>query len=71
MDRRSSHRRTHKPHVKRRMDVPPLMTSRIANMTDDPGVKEMLAFNLARDTYHQQQWLLASSSCRTTASPTG
>ncbi|MFB9378049.1 manganese catalase family protein [Kineococcus gynurae] len=34
-----------------------LMTSRIANMTDDPGVKEMLAFNLARDTYHQQQWL--------------
>src|SRR5215213_3556566 len=36
-----------------------LMTSRIANMTDDTGVKEMLAFNLARDTYHQQQWLLA------------
>ncbi|MGI4893563.1 MAG: manganese catalase family protein [Janthinobacterium lividum] len=34
-----------------------LMTSRIANMTDDPGVKQMLAFNLARDTYHQQQWL--------------
>ncbi len=34
------------------------MTSRIANMTDDRGVKEMLAFNLARDTYHQQQWLL-------------
>jgi Mn-containing catalase len=27
-------------------------------MTDDKGVKEMLAFNLARDTYHQQQWLL-------------
>ena len=35
-----------------------LMSSRIANMTDDRGVKEMLAFNLARDTYHQQQWLL-------------
>jgi len=35
-----------------------LMTSRVANMTDDPGVKDMLAFNLARDTYHQQQWLL-------------
>ncbi|NAZ77353.1 catalase [Kineococcus sp. T13] len=34
-----------------------LMTSRIANMTDDRGVKEMLAFNLARDTYHQQQWM--------------
>ena len=27
-------------------------------MTDDRGVKDMLAFNLARDTYHQQQWLL-------------
>ena len=35
-----------------------LQTSRIANMTDDPGVRSMLAFNLARDTYHQQQWLL-------------
>ena len=35
-----------------------LMTSRIYNMTDDPGVKAMLKFNLARDTYHQQQWLL-------------
>jgi Mn-containing catalase len=36
-----------------------LQTSRIYNMTDDPGVKSMLQFNLARDTYHQQQWLLA------------
>jgi Mn-containing catalase len=35
-----------------------LQTSRIYNMTDDPGVKAMLQFNLARDTYHQQQWLL-------------
>ena len=35
-----------------------LMTSRVSNMTDDRGVKDMLAFNLARDTYHQQQWLL-------------
>ncbi|PWR10754.1 catalase [Micromonospora acroterricola] len=35
-----------------------LQTSRVLNMTDDPGVKEMLGFNLARDTYHQQQWLL-------------
>jgi Mn-containing catalase len=35
-----------------------LMTSRVYNMTDDPGVKDMLQFNLARDTYHQQQWLL-------------
>ncbi|HYJ74388.1 MAG TPA: manganese catalase family protein [Kineosporiaceae bacterium] len=35
-----------------------LQTSRLANMTDDRGVKDMLAFNLARDTWHQQQWLL-------------
>ena len=35
-----------------------LQTSRIYNMTDDPGVKSMLQFNLARDTFHQQQWLL-------------
>ena len=35
-----------------------LMTSRVYNMTDDRGVKDMLQFNLARATYHQQQWLL-------------
>jgi Mn-containing catalase len=35
-----------------------LMTSRVYNMTDDRGVKDMLQFNLARDTFHQQQWLL-------------
>ena len=26
-------------------------------MTDDAGVKAMLKYNLARDTFHQQQWL--------------
>ena len=36
-----------------------LQTSRVYNMTDDPGVKAMLQFNLARDTWHQQQWMLA------------
>ena len=35
-----------------------LQTSRLYTMTDDPGVKAMLQFNLARDTYHQQLWLL-------------
>lgn len=35
-----------------------LQTSRLFNMTDDPGVRAMLRFNLARDTWHQQQWLL-------------
>ncbi|WP_435746546.1 manganese catalase family protein [Nocardioides sp. SYSU DS0663] len=35
-----------------------LQTARLYNMTDDPGVKDTLQFNLARDTFHQQQWLL-------------
>jgi Mn-containing catalase len=39
-----------------------LQTSRIYTMTDDRGVKDMLQFNLARDTYHQQQWLLGIES---------
>lgn len=30
---------------------------RLHNMTDDPGMKDMLAFLIARDTMHQQQWL--------------
>jgi Mn-containing catalase len=34
------------------------MTSRVYTMTDDRGVKDMLQFHLARDTYHQQRWLL-------------
>jgi Mn-containing catalase len=36
-----------------------LQTARLYRMTDDPGVKEMLKFNLARDTVHQKQWLAA------------
>jgi Mn-containing catalase len=35
-----------------------LQTARVYQMTDDPGVKATLQFNLARDTFHQQQWLL-------------
>ncbi|WP_182526819.1 manganese catalase family protein [Nocardioides dongkuii] len=35
-----------------------LQTARVYQMTDDPGVKETLQFNLGRDTFHQQQWLL-------------
>ena len=30
---------------------------RLYNATNDPGMKKMLAFNIARDTMHQQQWL--------------
>jgi Mn-containing catalase len=36
-----------------------VQTARLYNMTDDPGVKAMLQFNLARDTVHQKQWLKA------------
>src|ERR1700753_3927894 len=36
-----------------------LQTARLYNMTDDPGVKAMLKFNLARDTLHQNLWLKA------------
>ena len=36
-----------------------LQVARLYNMTDDPGVKEMLRFALARDHMHQMQWLAA------------
>jgi Mn-containing catalase len=36
-----------------------LQVARLWNMTDDPGVKELLRFLLTRDHYHQQQWLAA------------
>jgi Mn-containing catalase len=36
-----------------------LQTARLYNMTDDAGVKNMLRFNLARDTLHQNLWLKA------------
>lgn len=33
------------------------LATRLYNMTDDPGMKDMLAFLIARDSMHQQQWL--------------
>jgi Mn-containing catalase len=42
-----------------------LQTARLYNMTDDPGVKAMLQFNLARDTVHQKQWLAAIEELKT------
>ena len=33
------------------------LVSRIWEISDDPGLKDMLAFSLARDTMHQNQWL--------------
>lgn len=34
-----------------------LLATRLYEMTDDPGMKDMLSFLIARDTMHQQQWL--------------
>ncbi|AFY87300.1 MAG: putative manganese catalase [Chroococcidiopsis cubana SAG 39.79] len=36
-----------------------LQAVRLYEMTDDPGVRDMLSFNIARDTMHQNQWLAA------------
>jgi len=41
-----------------------LQTARLYNMTDDNGVRDMLKFNLARDTCHQNQWLAAIEELR-------
>ncbi|GGR37276.1 manganese catalase family protein [Deinococcus ruber] len=34
-----------------------VLACRLFEMTDDPGMKDMLRFLIARDTMHQQQWL--------------
>ncbi|HWM64056.1 MAG TPA: manganese catalase family protein [Solirubrobacterales bacterium] len=34
-----------------------LLATRLYEMTDDPGMKEMLSFLIARDTMHQNQWM--------------
>jgi len=36
-----------------------LQTSRVYEMTDDPGIRDTLSFMLARDLLHQQQFLAA------------
>lgn len=36
-----------------------LQVARLYGMTDDPGVRDMLSFMLARDTMHQNMWLAA------------
>ena len=33
------------------------LACRLSDMTDDPGMKEMFRFLIARDVMHQQQWL--------------
>jgi Mn-containing catalase len=34
-----------------------LLATRLYHFTDDPGMKDMLSFLIARDTMHQNQWL--------------
>lgn len=34
-----------------------LLATRLYHYTDDPGMKDMLSFLIARDTMHQNQWL--------------
>lgn len=34
-----------------------LLATRLYEMTDDPGMKDMLAYLIARDTMHQNQWV--------------
>ena len=36
-----------------------LQVTRLYELTDDPGVRDMLSFLIARDTMHQNQWLAA------------
>jgi Mn-containing catalase len=36
-----------------------VLATRLYNLTQDTGMKEMLAFLIARDTMHQNQWLAA------------
>ena len=36
-----------------------MLACQLFKMTDDPGMKDMLRFNIARDTMHQNQWLAA------------
>lgn len=38
-----------------------VQVARLYHMTDDHGVRDLLAFLLARDTMHQNQWLAAAS----------
>jgi Mn-containing catalase len=41
-----------------------LQAARVFEMTDDSGVRDLLAFLLARDTMHQNQWIRASEELR-------
>lgn len=42
-----------------------LQAARLYEMTDDRGVKELLSFLIARDSYHQNQWAAAIEELET------
>jgi Mn-containing catalase len=42
-----------------------LQAVRLYEMTDDRGVRDMLSFNIARDTMHQNQWAAALEDLKT------
>lgn len=41
-----------------------LQATRLFHMTDDAGVRDLLAFLIARDTMHQNQWIAAAAELR-------
>ncbi|MCE7003683.1 manganese catalase family protein [Kibdelosporangium philippinense] len=41
-----------------------VQVARLYHMTDDHGVRDLLAFLLARDTAHQNQWMAAAAELR-------
>jgi Mn-containing catalase len=45
------------------------LAARLRELTDDPGMKDMLSFLIARDTMHQLQWLAAIEELGTTNQP--
>ena len=53
-----------------------LQVARLYEMTTDAGVRDMLSFLLARDTYHQRLWMAAieeleAEGLETTPVPSG
>lgn len=46
-----------------------LLATRLYEMTDDPGMKDMLSFLIARDTMHQNQWMAVLEELEDMGSP--
>jgi Mn-containing catalase len=40
-----------------------VLATRLWEMTDDPGMKDMLSYLIARDTMHQNQWRVVLEEC--------